>query len=57
MFQIKDDIFDYEGDISVIGKTTGKDVDKNTYVNLLGIDKTKELLKKNIILAKKFCLV
>ena len=56
MFQIKDDIFDYEGDISVIGKTTGKDVDKNTYVNLLGIDKTKELLKKEYYTCKKILL-
>ena len=46
LFQIKDDIFDYEGDFNDIGKTTGKDTDKNTYINLIGIDKTKDLLNK-----------
>jgi geranylgeranyl diphosphate synthase type II len=46
LFQIKDDIFDYEGDFKVIGKTTGKDVNKNTYINLIGIDKTKSILNE-----------
>ncbi len=45
-FQIKDDILDYEGDESLLGKPIGSDAEncKSTYVSVLGIDKAKELL-------------
>ena len=45
LFQITDDILDLTTDTSVLGKTANKDLDKNkaTYVNLLGIDKSREL--------------
>ena len=43
MFQITDDILDKVGDIKLIGKTTNKDIDKNNYVNFLGLEKSIEL--------------
>lgn len=49
-FQIKDDILDYEGDSSIVGKSLGKD-EKNhkpTFVTLLGIQRAKELLKMTV---------
>lgn len=47
-FQIKDDILDYEGNTSVLGKNTGSDAEngKSTYVSVLGIDAAKLLLGK-----------
>lgn len=49
-FQIKDDLLDSEGDSMVIGKTTGSDIKnkKSTFVTLLGIKKSKELLKEAV---------
>jgi geranylgeranyl diphosphate synthase type II len=49
-FQIKDDILDFEGNSTVVGKPTGSD-EKNhkaTYVTLLGIEKAEELLKASV---------
>ncbi len=45
-FQIKDDILDYEGDETLLGKPIGSDAEncKSTYVSVLGIDRAKELL-------------
>lgn len=47
-FQIRDDILDVIGDTKTLGKKVGSDVqsDKNTYVSLLGIDKSIELADK-----------
>lgn len=47
-FQIVDDILDYEGDVLLLGKTTGKDKaeGKATFVNILGIEESKLLSKK-----------
>lgn len=37
-FQIEDDILDVIGDAAKLGKATGKDAEKNTFVQLYGID-------------------
>lgn len=49
-FQIKDDLLDYEGNASVVGKPTGSDVrnQKSTFVTLLGPKKAKEFLKQTV---------
>ena len=49
-FQIRDDILDYEGDSSIVGKSLGKDEKnhKSTFVTLLGIQRAKELLKTTV---------
>ncbi len=53
-FQISDDILDYTGDSTVLGKTVGSDQksDKLTYVSLYGIDKAKQLLAEAITAAE-----
>lgn len=47
-FQIIDDILDVTGDESALGKPIGSDEsnDKQTYVSLLGIDKSKEAAQR-----------
>lgn len=54
-FQIKDDILDIEGDSKILGKPTGgdKELNKNTYVSLYGLDEAKVLLNKHTESAKK----
>ncbi len=42
LFQIQDDIIDETQSEEEAGKTTGNDADKNSFVNLLGLDKTVE---------------
>ena len=50
MFQIKDDILDVEGSFEDIGKTVGSDLnnDKSTYVSLLGLEASKQLLNDKL---------
>ena len=45
-FQIRDDVLDVVGDAEKLGKPIGSDAenDKNTYVKLLGIEKSEELV-------------
>ncbi|MBD3789287.1 MAG: polyprenyl synthetase family protein [Campylobacterales bacterium] len=40
LFQIQDDIIDETQDEREAGKTTGNDTDKNSFVNLLGLDES-----------------
>jgi farnesyl diphosphate synthase len=46
-FQVVDDILDVTADTATLGKTAGKDAasDKPTYVSLLGLDGSRELLQ------------
>jgi len=50
LFQIQDDIIDETHSDEEAGKTTGNDGDKNSFVNLMGLEKTIEEAEK---LAKK----
>ena len=45
LFQITDDILDFEGDQTLVGKTLGKDAEsrKLTYITLYGIEKAREI--------------
>ncbi len=45
LFQISDDVLDFEGSFEEIGKTPKKDLETNklTYVNLYGIEKAKNI--------------
>jgi farnesyl diphosphate synthase len=42
LFQIQDDIIDETHSEEEAGKTTGNDGDKNSFVNLIGLEKTIE---------------
>ncbi len=46
-FQVVDDILDVTADTATLGKTAGKDaaVDKPTYVSVLGVTRSRELLE------------
>ena len=45
IYQITDDILDYESNDEILGKTSGKDKKDNklTYVSLVGIDEAKKI--------------
>ena len=43
-FQIRDDVLDVIGDATKLGKSTGTDHGKNTFVQLYGLDKCNELV-------------
>ena len=45
-FQIRDDMLDVIGDAGELGKATGHDADKNTFVRLYGLPKCEELVQK-----------
>jgi geranylgeranyl diphosphate synthase type II len=44
-FQIRDDMLDVIGDAKQLGKSTGTDINKNTFVRLYGIDKCDALVR------------
>ena len=46
-FQIRDDMLDVIGNAKTLGKSTGTDATKNTFVSLLGIDKCDALVKQH----------
>lgn len=53
-FQIKDDILDIEGEFEKIGKPVGSDeeLEKSTYPQIFGLEKTKEILSEKMEKAK-----
>ncbi len=53
LFQVQDDIIDATMSKEVAGKTTGNDGDKNSFVNLLGLDKAQDYKKSLIEKLKK----
>ena len=44
-FQIRDDVLDVIGDAGELGKATGVDGDKNTFVRLYGLSSCEQLVK------------
>lgn len=46
-FQIRDDMLDVIGDAEKLGKATGMDSQKNTFVRLYGLQKCEELVKEH----------
>jgi geranylgeranyl diphosphate synthase type II len=54
-FQIRDDLLDVISTTEALGKTAGKDekMEKTTYPRLLGIEETKEALKKEMDVANR----
>ncbi|MBQ6840209.1 MAG: polyprenyl synthetase family protein [Oscillospiraceae bacterium] len=46
-FQIRDDILDVIGDANVLGKSVGTDANKNTFVQLYGIEKCNALVQEH----------
>ena len=44
-FQIRDDMLDVIGDAAKLGKSTGTDAAKNTFVRLYGLEKCEELVQ------------
>ncbi len=45
-FQIRDDMLDVIGDAKELGKATGADAGKNTFVRLYGLEKCEELVER-----------
>lgn len=52
-FQIRDDMLDVIGDAKELGKATGADADKNTFVVLYGIEKCEQLVQAHTMNALK----
>ncbi|MGG3467073.1 polyprenyl synthetase family protein [Neobacillus pocheonensis] len=52
-FQIKDDLLDVEGDLSILGKPIGIDAENNnsTFVSILGVDGAKQAMWEHFCLA------
>ena len=50
-FQIRDDMLDVIGDAEKLGKATGVDTTKNTFVRLWGLEKCEELVQEHTSLA------
>ena len=50
-FQIRDDVLDVIGNAHELGKATGVDGNKNTFVQLYGLEKCDELIKEHTKLA------
>ena len=46
-FQIRDDVLDVIGNASELGKAVGVDLNKNTFIQLYGLDECQELIKKH----------
>jgi geranylgeranyl diphosphate synthase type II len=44
-FQIRDDMLDVIGDAQQLGKATGTDVTKNTFVQLYGLETCEDMVK------------
>ena len=44
-FQIRDDMLDVIGDAAQLGKSTGTDGNKNTFVRLYGLEKCEQLVR------------
>lgn len=44
-FQIRDDVLDVIGDVKVLGKATGVDGDKNTFVHLYGLERCQQMVQ------------
>lgn len=51
-FQIQDDILDVEGSTEKLGKTTGTDEKKNTFVRLFGLKRCHEMVAEYTEMAK-----
>ena len=45
-FQIRDDILDVIGDAEKLGKATGMDEHKNTFVRLYGVDRCQKMVEE-----------
>lgn len=52
-FQIRDDMLDVIGDAKELGKATGVDNVKNTFVQLYGLEECEELIRNHTDLAKE----
>lgn len=50
-FQIRDDMLDIIGDASELGKATGVDANKNTFVQLYGLEECDRLVKEHTKIA------
>lgn len=51
-FQVKDDLLDVEGNFDTLGKAIGADLQKSTFVTLLGVEKSREYLENLVSEAK-----
>lgn len=49
LFQIQDDILDVQCDEQEIGKPTNNDINKNTYVSILGLEGAKKQKQKQLL--------